>query len=80
MFCQENAAQDRNIKRTDKSFENMRKFEYFRTTVTNQNYIHEEIKGQVQFGYYLTEFRIFHIPISYLKVQNYNITCCFVRV
>jgi len=45
MFHHHNAGQSYNIKVTNKSFENVAKFEFFRMTVTNQNYIHEEIKS-----------------------------------
>jgi len=45
MFHHHNAGQSYNIKVTNKSFENVAKFEFFRMTVTNQSYIHEEIKS-----------------------------------
>jgi ribosomal protein S16 len=46
----QNAGQNRNIKRGDRSFENMGHFKCLRTTVTNQNLIQEEIKRRLNSG------------------------------
>jgi hypothetical protein len=43
LSCYQNAGQDRNIKIVDRSLENVSRFRYLRTTVTNQNLIHEKI-------------------------------------
>jgi hypothetical protein len=40
----QNAGQNRDIKIGNRSFENVSQFKYLGTTVTNQNFIQEEIK------------------------------------
>jgi hypothetical protein len=44
------AGQNRDIKIVKRSFENMSKFKYLGTTVTNQNLIQEEIKRRLNSG------------------------------
>jgi hypothetical protein len=39
--------QNHNIKKANKSFENMAKETYMGRPVTNQNYIHEEMKSRL---------------------------------
>jgi hypothetical protein len=46
---QENAKQHLDVKRINKSFGNMRKGKYFRNTLPNKNYVHEEIEREVKF-------------------------------
>jgi hypothetical protein len=46
MSRQCNAGKSHSFLTNDKSFENMAKLKYFGTTVTNQNCMHEEIKGR----------------------------------
>jgi hypothetical protein len=43
----QNAGKIHNIKRVNRAFENMAKFRYLGTTVTDQNFIHEEIKSRL---------------------------------
>jgi hypothetical protein len=46
----EKAGQNHNVKITNKLFETAEKFRCLGTTVTNQNYIYEEIKKKIKFG------------------------------
>jgi hypothetical protein len=46
----QNAGQNREIKRGNRSFENVSQFMYFGTTVTNKNLIEEEIKRRLNSG------------------------------
>jgi hypothetical protein len=43
MFCYPNSGRSQNIRIANESFENVAKFKYLRTTLTNQNDIHDEI-------------------------------------
>jgi hypothetical protein len=45
--CHHNAGQNHDIKIANRSFENVAHFEYFATTVTDQNSIREEIKRRL---------------------------------
>jgi hypothetical protein len=46
----QNLGQNRNIKRANRSFENVSQFKYLGTTVTNQNLNQEEIKRRLNSG------------------------------
>jgi hypothetical protein len=46
----QNAGQNRDIEIANRSFENMSQFKYLGTTVTNQNFIQEEIKRRLSSG------------------------------
>jgi hypothetical protein len=43
-------AQKHSIKIANSSFEDVAKFRYFGTTLTDQNYTHEEIKSRLNLG------------------------------
>jgi hypothetical protein len=51
-----NSGQNQNIRIANESFENVTKFKYLRTTLTNQSDIHDEIKSILNSGnaYYYT--------------------------
>jgi hypothetical protein len=46
----QNAEQNHNIKTANRCFENVTQFKYLGTTVTNQNWIQEEIKSKLNSG------------------------------
>jgi hypothetical protein len=46
----QNAGQNHDVKKANRSFDNMAQFRYLRTTVTSQNFIQEEIKRRLNYG------------------------------
>jgi hypothetical protein len=46
MSCHLNSGQNQNIRKANESFENVAKFKYLGTTLTNQNDIRDEIKSR----------------------------------
>jgi hypothetical protein len=50
MSHHQNAKQNRNKLISNNSFQNAAKFKHVGMTVTNQNYIHEEIKSRLNLG------------------------------
>jgi hypothetical protein len=47
MSRHQNLGQNQNIRIVNESFENVSKFKYLGTTLTNQNDIHDEIKSRL---------------------------------
>jgi hypothetical protein len=59
-----NSGQNKNIRKANELFENVVKFKYLGTTLTNQNDIHDEIKSRLNSG-----------NASYYLVQNHLSSC-----
>jgi hypothetical protein len=45
--CRPNSGQNQNIRIVNESFENVAKFKYLGTTLTNKSNIHDEIKNRL---------------------------------
>jgi hypothetical protein len=50
MSCHQNSGQNQNIRIVNESFENVARFKYLGTTLTNQNDIQVEIKSRLNSG------------------------------
>jgi hypothetical protein len=62
MFRHQNSGQNQNIRIANESLENVAKFKYLGTTLTDQNDIHDEIKGILNSGnayYYSVQHILF---------------------
>jgi hypothetical protein len=82
----QNAGQNHNIKIGDRSYEHVVQFKYLGTTVTNENFIQEEIKRRLNSGnacYHsvqnLLSSRLLSKSIK-IRIQNYKFSCGSVRV
>jgi hypothetical protein len=71
-----NSGQNQNIRIANESFENAAKFKYLGTILTNQNYIHDEIKSRLNSGnacYHSVQNPLSSRPISKnLKIKIYK--------
>lgn len=70
--------QNHNIKEANKSFENVAKF--FETTLTNQNFIYEEIRSRLNYkNSCYHKFIIFWLLVCYLKTIILTLFCVGVK-
>jgi hypothetical protein len=69
MSLHPNSGQNQNIRIANESFENMAKFKYLGTTLTNQNDIHDEIKSRLNLGnaYYCSVQNLQNLKIKIYK-------------
>jgi hypothetical protein len=83
LSCHQNmVGQNWDIKIVNRSFENVSQFKYLGITVTNQNFIQEEIKRRLSSGILAgIQSRVFCLPVCCQNnVQDYNFACGFVWV
>jgi hypothetical protein len=70
--CHQDASKNCGIKIANRLFENVSQFKYLRTTVTNQNFIQEEIKSSLNSGNacYTIQSKTFCPPICCQKMSE----------
>jgi hypothetical protein len=73
MSCHPHSGQNHNTRIANESFKNVATFKYLVTTLTNQKYIRDEIKGGLNFGnaWYHSETTWLHLYNSTNMKQEY---------
>jgi hypothetical protein len=71
----QNAGQNHDTKIAIRSFENVAQFKYLGTTITNQNFIQEEIKSRVDSGN-ACYHSVWNLLSSHLLSKNIKIRIC----
>jgi hypothetical protein len=82
MSCHQNAGQNQDIRIVNESFENVAKFKYLGTKLTNKD-IHDEIKSRECLPSFNPESFVFLSHIERTKdknIQNCNFSSCTVWV
>jgi hypothetical protein len=75
MSGDQNAGQNGNIKLDNKQFERVEQFKYLGTTVTNRNYIQEEIKSRLKSrNACYHSVQIFCLAVCCTKIQRLRYT------
>jgi hypothetical protein len=69
IYHHHNIEQNYDIKRTNKPFENVAKFRYLDTKITNQYNIHGEIMSRLYLRTEETEFLLSHVLSKSLKIK-----------
>jgi hypothetical protein len=76
MSCSQKIGQKHSIKIANRSFEDMAKFKYLKTTLTDQNFVHKEVKSRLNLGnacYHSVQSLLFsHLLSRNLKVKIYK--------
>jgi hypothetical protein len=76
LFLHQNVGQNRDIKITNRSFENVSQFKYLGTTVTNQDLVQEEIKRRLNSGnvcyHSVQNLLSSHLLLKNLIIRIYN--------